>query len=182
MAMGTAADFASPGIAITVPDNSTTTIRATATDAAGNVSGCSPTGVIFVNAVPPRTTTRRLRQAPRPDYSSYSGVTLLADITVRQPPDADAQRDRPRHHRDRAPARVAQPREAHAAGLLQVHLAPGGSVFKCRMDSAKFRTCKSPQSYLVKAGRHTFSVEAIRGGVTDPTPATFRFRVAAAKK
>ena len=38
---GSAAQFASPGIGISVPDNSTTAIRASARDAAGNVSPCS---------------------------------------------------------------------------------------------------------------------------------------------
>ena len=41
LASGTAAALASPGIAVALPDNSTTTLRAAATDAAGNVSGCS---------------------------------------------------------------------------------------------------------------------------------------------
>lgn len=38
---GTAAQFLTPGLTINVPDNSTTQISATATDAAGNPSGCS---------------------------------------------------------------------------------------------------------------------------------------------
>jgi hypothetical protein len=41
VAQGSAAKFASPGITVTVPDNSTTYFRAKARDAAGNVSGCS---------------------------------------------------------------------------------------------------------------------------------------------
>lgn len=40
-AIGTALSFASPGLTVSVPDNSTTTFRATATDAAGNASACS---------------------------------------------------------------------------------------------------------------------------------------------
>ena len=41
LAGGSAAALASPGITFTVPDNSTTTLRATATDQAGNTSSCS---------------------------------------------------------------------------------------------------------------------------------------------
>ncbi len=48
---GTAADFASAGIAVPVPDNSTTTLRATATDQAGNVSGCS-SSIKYVEVTP----------------------------------------------------------------------------------------------------------------------------------
>jgi hypothetical protein len=40
-ASGTAAQFASPGIQLTIPANATTPIHAKATDAAGNVSACS---------------------------------------------------------------------------------------------------------------------------------------------
>ena len=41
-AHGSTAQFKSPGIAISVADNSTTSLRARATDPAGNSSGCSP--------------------------------------------------------------------------------------------------------------------------------------------
>jgi polysaccharide biosynthesis protein PslG len=41
VAQGSRAQFASPGITATVPDNSTTYFRATARDAAGNTSACS---------------------------------------------------------------------------------------------------------------------------------------------
>ncbi len=41
LAQGSAAKFASPGLAASVPDNSTSSFRATARDAAGNTSACS---------------------------------------------------------------------------------------------------------------------------------------------
>ena len=40
-AKGSAGQFKSPGITVTVADNSTTSLRAKATDLAGNSSGCS---------------------------------------------------------------------------------------------------------------------------------------------
>jgi hypothetical protein len=48
LATGAAAGFASPGLTVTVPDDSVTSFHATATDAAGNVSPCSPTSVSYV--------------------------------------------------------------------------------------------------------------------------------------
>ncbi|HKP90139.1 MAG TPA: M36 family metallopeptidase, partial [Thermoleophilaceae bacterium] len=45
---GSAADFAGPGLSVGVPDDSTTTFRATATDARGNRSGCSPGALAYV--------------------------------------------------------------------------------------------------------------------------------------
>ena len=45
---GSAATFNSPGLTINVADDSTTVIRAIATDAAGNPSNCSPTSITYV--------------------------------------------------------------------------------------------------------------------------------------
>lgn len=42
IASGTATDFADSGLSVTVGDDTTTDLRATATDAAGNLSACSP--------------------------------------------------------------------------------------------------------------------------------------------
>jgi glycosyl hydrolase family 26 len=51
-ATGTAAAFASPGLAVSVADNTTTTFRANAVDAAGNASACSSTSVTYVEGTP----------------------------------------------------------------------------------------------------------------------------------
>ncbi len=47
-ATGSAADFASPGLTVSVVDDTTTTFRATATDAARNPSPCSSDSVVYV--------------------------------------------------------------------------------------------------------------------------------------
>ena len=52
-----------------------------------------------------------------------------------------------------------------------------GATFKCKLDKGKLASCTSPKSYMVKPGKHTFSVVASSGGVTDPSPATFGFKV-----
>lgn len=58
-----------------------------------------------------------------------------------------------------------------------------GATFQCQLDKGQFSPCASPQTYKkVKAGQHTFSVQAVAGGVVDPTPATFSFRVTKIKK
>jgi Putative Ig domain/Regulator of chromosome condensation (RCC1) repeat len=56
-AAGSAATFASPGLQITVTAESTTTLYATATDAAGNTSGCSTSKATYVNATDSTTGT-----------------------------------------------------------------------------------------------------------------------------
>jgi hypothetical protein len=52
-----------------------------------------------------------------------------------------------------------------------------GATFRCKLDKAPFSPCASPRSYKVKAGKHKFSVKAVSGGLTDPTPAVFGFTV-----
>jgi arylsulfatase A-like enzyme len=57
---GSAAEFASPGLLVSVPDDSKTTFRATATDLVGNTSGCSSDSITYVEdstaPAPPRLT------------------------------------------------------------------------------------------------------------------------------
>jgi hypothetical protein len=53
-----------------------------------------------------------------------------------------------------------------------------GATFQCKLDKQDFTPCTSPKSYKVKPGRHKFSVRAVSpGGVVDPTPASFSFKV-----
>lgn len=53
-----------------------------------------------------------------------------------------------------------------------------GTSFRCRLDRQQFRPCRSPRSYLVLPGRHTFRVFAIdAAGNRDRSPTLFRFRV-----
>ena len=55
LATGTAAELASPGIAVSVPENSTTTLRAIAADGAGNKSPCSTPLTYIEDSTPPET-------------------------------------------------------------------------------------------------------------------------------
>lgn len=52
-----------------------------------------------------------------------------------------------------------------------------GATFQCKLDKAAFSPCASPKSYKVKPGKHKFTVAAVKGGLTDPTPASFKFTV-----
>lgn len=53
----------------------------------------------------------------------------------------------------------------------------GGATFQCKLDKKAYTACSSPKTYKAKPGKHLFSVEAVAGGLTDPTPATFSFKV-----
>ena len=52
-----------------------------------------------------------------------------------------------------------------------------GATFRCKIDKQKLKTCRSPKSYRLVPGKHVFRVAAVSGGVPDPSPAVFRFKV-----
>src|SRR4051794_7921817 len=56
MAGGSAVQFKSPGLSAPVADNTTTSFRARATDAAGNASGCSTVRNYVEDSTAPQTT------------------------------------------------------------------------------------------------------------------------------
>lgn len=52
-----------------------------------------------------------------------------------------------------------------------------GATFECKLDKGSFESCSSPESYKVKLGKHKFSVQATGAAGTDPSAATFTFKV-----
>jgi hypothetical protein len=53
-----------------------------------------------------------------------------------------------------------------------------GAAFQCRVDGKPFRPCHSPfTTKSLSLGRHTIEIRAIDGGLADPTPARFSFKV-----
>jgi hypothetical protein len=85
LATGTAAELTSPGIPVSVADNTTTTLRATATDSAGNTSACSdPIVYVEDSAAPPGPTfTDTDPDSPANDNAPKVKGTAQADTTVR---------------------------------------------------------------------------------------------------
>ena len=84
-ATGTAADFASPGLAVTVAANTTTAFYATATDTAGNASACSATSVTYVeDSTDPASPVISATSPPSPANNNTPRVTgsAPADATV----------------------------------------------------------------------------------------------------
>ena len=75
LATGSAAELASPGLTVSVLDNSTTTLRATATDGVGNLSACSA-GLAYVeDSTPPDTTISSGPSGPTNDPTSTFGFS-----------------------------------------------------------------------------------------------------------
>ena len=80
-----ASSFASPGFTISVADDSTTNLRATATDAAGNVSGCSTALTYVEDSTAPAapTVTATDPASPANDNSPEVSGSAEAASTVR---------------------------------------------------------------------------------------------------
>lgn len=58
-----------------------------------------------------------------------------------------------------------------------------GATFRCRLDRKTFKACRSPFTTPgLKPGKHTVRVAAVANGITDPTPASWSFKVAAKRK
>lgn len=52
------------------------------------------------------------------------------------------------------------------------------ATFRCKLDRKPAKGCRSPKTYKrLKPGKHTFKVWATAGGLTDPTPAKFAWKV-----
>jgi hypothetical protein len=86
VATGSADDFASPGLVVSVPDDSITTFRATATDDAGNVSACSAGSVSYTeDSTPPAVPLLTDTDPDSPANANSPRVKGKADVgsTVR---------------------------------------------------------------------------------------------------
>jgi predicted phage tail protein len=77
---------------------------------------------------------------------------------------------------------IDTPPAAGAATTVSVafHSNLAGATFQCRLDTAAFSACISPQTYSgLTAGAHTVNVRALNAAGTDPTPAAATWTVVA---
>jgi DNA-binding beta-propeller fold protein YncE len=84
--IGSGSELASPGLEVSVADDSTTTFRAAATDRAGNSSGCSASSIAYTeDSTPPSapTLTDTDPDSPANDNSPVVKGTAEASATVR---------------------------------------------------------------------------------------------------
>ena len=70
-------------------------------------------------------------------------------------------------------------RQATHKAAIRFTASEAGSTFRCKLDSASYRSCTSPAAYRhLSTGRHAFRVRAVdANGSPDPTPAVARFRI-----
>jgi subtilase family protein len=152
VATGTAAQFASPGIQVTVAAGTTATVRAQASHA-GGTSPCSATSTTYTQQVPVVPSPTPTPAPPAPPAPT-PGTTLTA-----------------------TPKPTVRTSKSKVKVSFQFSSTVPGSIFTCSIDGKAFTPCTSGVSFKLKVGKHTFLVRATAGGVTDPTPASFAFKV-----
>jgi hypothetical protein len=76
------------------------------------------------------------------------------------------------------PRKVVRIRGARARVVFRFGSDQGGVTFLCKFDQGPFRDCRARVVRRLAPGRHVVKVKARSGGgLIDPTPAVFRFRV-----
>jgi len=79
VATGSAAAFASPGLTVSVTDDSTTTFYATATDQAGETSSCSTSSITYVEDSTVEVPPVSVPSPPPADAASPLGSSIMPD-------------------------------------------------------------------------------------------------------
>jgi hypothetical protein len=78
---------------------------------------------------------------------------------------------------DSHPRKLIKATKKRVKVKFSFHSPSAGATFECKLDKGAYVGCASPKRYKVKVGKHGFSVRAVKDGVADPTPATFKFKV-----
>ena len=118
----------------------------------------------------------RSRHARRP-LLVIAAVAMAAIVSVAAVPSAQAAGRAPNTKITRGPAEGAK---IGTTTTKFSFVATSRATFRCSLNGAKYRACRSPVSYHgLSKRRHTFRVKAVkRAGVADRTPAKRRFTVA----
>lgn len=104
--------------------------------------------------------------APAPNGPTGGGGDLSAGASP--PPDTIL---------DSHPRKVIKTAAKRAKVKFSFHSPTAGTSFECKLDKGAYVACGSPKKYKVNSGKHKFSVRAVKGGVVDPTPVSFKFKV-----
>ena len=99
---------------------------------------------------------------------------MLGDLRDLHPPRPAL---RARHHLTSKPKKKVLTLKRKARVAFAFSSATAGATFECSLDGDAFTACTSGKKFKVKLGKHTFAVRAVASGLTDPTPATYRFKI-----
>jgi ELWxxDGT repeat protein len=103
-------------------------------------------------------------------WRTYSGP---APSSARSSSDKKAPQTKITRH----PKKSVRLKGASAKTLFAFAASERGAHFTCRLDKGKWASCRSPKTYKVKPGKHTFRVRATdKAGNTDGTPAIWNWK------
>jgi Ca2+-binding RTX toxin-like protein len=115
---------------------------------------------------------------PEPESPAAPAPAAPAIPLAAPPPQPPRHTRPPRTHIRHRPHRVVFARHRWRRVAFVFTASERSARFRCRLDRRRFRRCRSPRRYRVRAGRHVFRVYAVNAaGKRDRSPAVFRFRV-----
>ncbi|HEU5064166.1 MAG TPA: hypothetical protein VFT79_13600 [Solirubrobacterales bacterium] len=183
IATGTQAELGGSGIQVTVGESSTTSFRATATDANGDISPCSA-AVSYTHQ--PATQPPPPPPPPPPGEEGGSGGTGTTGGSTGSTGSGGGSRGgggkgvvyvTPQTRITFAPA--SKTRARRPVFRFTDSTGQDGTSFKCKLDRGRWRGCSSPVKLKkLKLGRHVFRVKAVNAvGVPEPTATKRAFKV-----
>jgi hypothetical protein len=75
------------------------------------------------------------------------------------------------------PKKTVRTSKALARVVFRFGSEPGGAIFRCQYDGSPWRSCSATVARWFGLGPHVVRVQAKLGGVFDPTPVVYRFRI-----
>lgn len=185
--IGTAADFTGIGIRVTIEPGSTTIFRATATDANGDTSECSASGLKYQQAETPVTPPAEESggggtpggTGDGPTTGSGTGIQTVTGSGSKSGGGGSIGKAQPVVPQTRitfGPA--SKTRARRPVFRFTDATGQGGTEFRCRVDSGRWKGCSSPyRSKRLSPGKHSFSVKGANSGLLESHPVSRRFKV-----
>jgi hypothetical protein len=176
--VGTAAELMGSGIRVAVEAGSTTIFRATATDVNGDTSGCSAVGLKYQQADAPvgEELGGEGPAAGSGGTGTAGGGTGSGSKTGGGGSIGKVQPVVPQTRITFGPA--SRTRARRPVFRFTDATGQGGTEFRCRIDSGRWRGCSSPyRAKLLRPGKHSFSVKGANSGLSEPQPVSRRFKV-----
>jgi hypothetical protein len=155
---------AEAGSTVTLHSNSTCTSTELGTGSAAEFAGAGITATVAAATA----TTRIYAKALKAGQNDSACSTTFVAYAHLGPPETTLVK---------TPKKTVSSRKRKHSVVFAFSSASAGATFECSIDGKAFRACTSGHKFKLKVGRHTFAVRALASGLTDPTPATYRFKI-----
>lgn len=145
--------------------------------ASGDLGRLTPAGTYSTLALPPGSKPRHLAAGPgNTVWVTLEGApgTVVRVSGVAPAPGGGATA-KPTTKLTKKPAKKRTIETKRAK--VQFRFTGTGDSFECRLNKRAWRECTSPKTYRLTPGKYRFRVRAVLDQQTDPTPATWRFRI-----